>query len=43
MQILAFDTELANNGSEPSQLKKIHIKLLLSNNYTIDIISTIYN
>ena len=43
MQILAFDSELANNGSEPSQLKILHIKLILRNNYTIDIISTNYN
>ena len=33
MQILAFDTEFANNGSAPSQIEKIHIKSLLSNNY----------
>ena len=33
-QFLAFDTKLANNGSETSQIeKKKRIKLLLSNNY----------
>ena len=43
MQILAFDSELANNGSDLSQHKILHIKLILRNNYTIDIISTNYN
>ena len=29
MQIIAFDTELANNGSEPSHLKKNTHKIII--------------
>ena len=29
MQMLAFDTELANNGSEPSQLKTNTHKIII--------------